>query len=132
MWIHCLTVWDQAGHYSWGSAVLAFLYRLLCEACRRTSQSTSLGEWVYLLQLWMWSRLLVARPVVLAPRNWFPVQNARLQPTWAYLWDHVIVSHVRMERVYKEDTDELDRLMASSVSTNYYTWLVEEIIYYAI
>jgi hypothetical protein len=39
MWIHCLTDLDQAGHYSWGSAVLAFLYRQLCEACRRSSQS---------------------------------------------------------------------------------------------
>jgi hypothetical protein len=29
-------------------------------------------------------------------------------------------------------TDELDRLMISSVSTNYYRWWVEEIIYYAI
>jgi hypothetical protein len=27
MWIHCLTDWDQAGHYSWGSTVLSFLYR---------------------------------------------------------------------------------------------------------
>jgi hypothetical protein len=69
MWIHCLTDWDQAGHYSWGSAVLAFLYRQLCEACQRSSQSASLGGWVYLLQLWMWWRLLVARPVVLAPRD---------------------------------------------------------------
>jgi len=27
MWIHCLSNWDQAGQYSWGSAVLCFLYR---------------------------------------------------------------------------------------------------------
>jgi hypothetical protein len=83
--------------------------------------SASLGGCVYLLQLWMWSRLLVARPVVLAPRDWFPVQNACLQPTWAYLWDQVTVPHARMERAYKEYTDKLDRLMTSSVSTNYYT-----------
>jgi hypothetical protein len=37
MWIHCLTDWDQVGHYSRGSAVLAFLYHQLCEACRRSS-----------------------------------------------------------------------------------------------
>jgi hypothetical protein len=49
MWIHCLTNWDQAGHYSWGSAVLAFLYRQLYEACQRSSQSASLGGCVYLL-----------------------------------------------------------------------------------
>jgi hypothetical protein len=85
---------------------------------------------VYLLQLWMWSWLPIARPVVRAPRDWFPVQNVRLQPMWAYLWDQVTVPHARMERAYKEYTDELDRLMASS--TNYYTWWVKEIIYYAI
>jgi hypothetical protein len=49
MWIHCLTDWDQTGHYSWGSAVLAFLYHQLCEACRRSSQLASLGGCVYLL-----------------------------------------------------------------------------------
>ena len=27
MWIHCLSDWDQAGQYSWGSALLCFLYR---------------------------------------------------------------------------------------------------------
>jgi hypothetical protein len=37
MYIHCLTDWDQAGQYSWGFAVLSFLYLQLCEACRRTS-----------------------------------------------------------------------------------------------
>ena len=34
MWVHCLSDWDQVGQYSWGSAVLGFLYRQLCEACR--------------------------------------------------------------------------------------------------
>jgi hypothetical protein len=74
---------------------------------------------VYLLQLWMWSWLPVARPMVRAPRDWFPVQNACLQSMWAYVWDQVTVPHTRMERAYKEYMDELDRLMASSVSINY-------------
>ena len=69
MCIHCLTDWDQAGQYSWGSAVLAFLYRQLCEACRRTSSSTSLGGCVYLLQLWMWAHLPIGRPEVRARRD---------------------------------------------------------------
>jgi hypothetical protein len=37
----------------------------------------------------------------------------------------VTVPHARMERAYKEYTDELDRLMASSVSINYYTWWIQ-------
>jgi hypothetical protein len=73
----------------------------------------------------MWSRLLVARPVVLAPHDWFLGQHARLQPMWAYQWDQVTVPRVRMERAYKEYMDELDRLMASSVSINYYTWWIQ-------
>ena len=34
----------------------------------------SLSGCVYLLQLWMWARLLVGRPEVLARREWFPGQ----------------------------------------------------------
>jgi hypothetical protein len=86
----------------------------------RTYSSCGCGC-AYLLQL----RLLVACVVVLAPHDWFPVQNARLQPTWTYLWDQVTVPHARMERAYKEYTDELDRLMAYSASTNYYTYWFE-------
>jgi hypothetical protein len=63
--------------------------------------------------------------MVRAPRDWFPVQNACLQSMWAYVWDQVTVPHARMERAYKEYMDELDRLMASSVSINYYTWWIQ-------
>jgi hypothetical protein len=80
---------------------------------------------MYLLQLWMWSRLPVGRPTVLAGREWFTGQNPRLQPTWAYLWDRVALMHARMDRTYREYTDELDRLTASSVSINYYKWWIQ-------
>lgn len=115
MYIHCLTDWDQAGHYSWASAVLSFLYRQLCEACRRTSASGSLGGCTYLLQLWMWSRLPVGRPQVLPRREWFPDVGHRRRPTFAYLWDQVSVSHVRTQRAYREYMNEIDSLTASSV-----------------
>jgi hypothetical protein len=35
MYIPCLADWDEVGSYSWGSAVLAYLYHQLCEACWR-------------------------------------------------------------------------------------------------
>jgi hypothetical protein len=63
--------------------------------------------------------------MVLAPRDWFPGQHARLQLTWVYQWDEVTVPHGRIERAYKEYMDDLDRLMASSVSINYYTWWIQ-------
>jgi hypothetical protein len=55
MYITCLIDWDTTGMYSWGSGVLSFLYRHLCEACHRASQHASINGYVYLLQLWMWS-----------------------------------------------------------------------------
>ena len=120
MWIHCLSNWDQAGQYSWGSAVLCFLYRQLCEGCRRSTANPSLGGCVYLLQLWMWARFPVGRPEVLARREWFQGQPPSRQPTWAYLWDQVRVSHTRIDRAYIQYTNELDSLTASSVSKFYF------------
>ena len=52
MYIHCLQDWGDAGQFSWGSAVLAFLYRQLCEACRRKAPTSTLGGCVFLLQVW--------------------------------------------------------------------------------
>lgn len=51
MYIPCLLNWDDAGHRSWGSAILAFLYRQLCEACRRTAANSTLAGCVTLLQV---------------------------------------------------------------------------------
>jgi hypothetical protein len=71
---------------------------------------------MYLLQLWMWTRLPIGRPKVMAPRERFLGQTTRRQPTWAYLWDQVRLSHGRPDQAYKEFTNELDRLTTSSVS----------------
>ena len=116
MYLLCLTDWDTAGFYSWGSAVLAFLYRQLCEACRRTSQNRSIGGCVYLLQIWMWSRIPVGRPMVLDWRQWFNVADPRLRPTFTYLWDQVTVNYARVARPYMEYGNELDILTHSMVS----------------
>ena len=75
---------------------------------------------MYLLQLWMWARLSVGRPEVLAPREWFPGQPPHRQLTWAYLWDQVRVPHARLQRAYIEFTSDLDTLTASSVSKFYF------------
>ena len=116
MYLPCLTDWDTAGIYSWGSAALAFLYRQLCEACRRTSQNGSIGGCVYLLQIWMWSRIPVGRPMVLDRRQWFNVADPRLRPTFTYLWDQVTVNYARVARAYVEYGNELDTLTHSMVS----------------
>jgi len=54
--------WDVIATFSWGSAVLAWLYRALCDGCRRTGANANLGGCAYLLQVWMWERFPVGRP----------------------------------------------------------------------
>jgi hypothetical protein len=51
MYIPILADWDEAGSYSWGSAVLAYLYHQLCESSRRRRQNSSVGGCVYLLHV---------------------------------------------------------------------------------
>lgn len=51
--------WENIGLYSWGSAVLAWLYRQMCDACERTKKDANLGGCTYLLQIWAWERLPV-------------------------------------------------------------------------
>ncbi|CAO1948984.1 unnamed protein product [Urochloa humidicola] len=116
MYIHCLRNWNDAGGYSWGSAVLGFLYMQLCEACRRHARTSTQAGCTYLLQLWMWSRLPVGRPRVMAPRRWLPVGVEQLAPTVAYLWDNVSSPYAITTRAYVEYSNELDALSPSMVT----------------
>jgi hypothetical protein len=51
MYIPALSDWNEVGAYSWGSAVLAYLYRQICDACQRRVQTSGLGGCVYLLHV---------------------------------------------------------------------------------
>jgi hypothetical protein len=53
--------WENIATYSWGSATLAWLYRQLCEACRRGEKTSNIGGCTYLLQLWIWERIPTGR-----------------------------------------------------------------------
>uniref|UniRef100_K4A117 SWIM-type domain-containing protein n=1 Tax=Setaria italica TaxID=4555 RepID=K4A117_SETIT len=55
-------VWENIATYSWGSAALAWLYRQLCEACRRTARDSNVGGCTYMLQIWIWERMPMGRP----------------------------------------------------------------------
>jgi hypothetical protein len=62
MWIPIIRQqWEAIATYSWGSATVAWLYRQMCDACRRSGATTNLGGCIYLLQLWMWERLPIGR-----------------------------------------------------------------------
>ncbi|KAJ7967944.1 serine/threonine-protein phosphatase 7 long form-like [Quillaja saponaria] len=52
--------------FSWGSAVLAHLYRELCRGCR--NGASEIAGSLVLLQLWAWERLSIGRPEKLGGR----------------------------------------------------------------
>nr|XP_051216681.1 protein MAINTENANCE OF MERISTEMS-like [Lolium perenne] len=112
-WLKALTVLDN--RWSWGTAALAYLYRQLDEACRR-SGSGGIGGCMLLLSVWSWDRLSVGRPRVLNERPWphhphFPDR----EPTWAYLWDNVSEMTSDPKIMYMQYTAELDTLTAEQV-----------------
>ncbi|KAL0435067.1 UNVERIFIED_CONTAM: Serine/threonine-protein phosphatase 7 long form [Sesamum radiatum] len=51
---------NAARNYSWGSAVLAFLYRELCHASLKGK--AAIGGALQLLQIWAWSRIIPLSP----------------------------------------------------------------------
>ncbi|XP_073107638.1 serine/threonine-protein phosphatase 7 long form homolog isoform X2 [Elaeis guineensis] len=60
MFLPLLEDLDSAGHYSWGSAGLAWLYRELCRASRKDTHDIA-GPLI-LLQVWAWDRFPYIAP----------------------------------------------------------------------
>ncbi|CAM0955801.1 unnamed protein product [Alopecurus aequalis] len=119
MWLPLFSDWDQAGQYSWGSAALAFLYRQLCEACRRVNPGSNLGGCVLLVQVWMWERLPVGRPS--SARNPWVFDEQDRRPTVAHLWERVSEKNGKAEILYEYYTREMDLLQPSTVRWSPYT-----------
>ncbi|CAH9105625.1 unnamed protein product [Cuscuta europaea] len=57
----------DARRWSWGSAVLGFLYHNLCKGNKWNARQ--IGGCLHLLQLWAWERLPMLRPQLLRPIN---------------------------------------------------------------
>ncbi|KAK1653353.1 hypothetical protein QYE76_071158 [Lolium multiflorum] len=116
-WLKALTVLDH--RWSWGTAALAYLYRQLDEACRRTGSRTGsggIGGCMLLLSVWSWDHLSVGRPRVLNERPWpHHHENLDREPTWAYLWDNVSEMTSDPMVMYRQYTAELDTLTAEQV-----------------
>ncbi|KAK1646780.1 hypothetical protein QYE76_064585 [Lolium multiflorum] len=112
-WLKALTVLEHP--WSWGTAALAYLYRQLDEACRRTG-SGGIGGCLLLLSVWSWDRLSVGRPRILNERPWPHYRNnPDREPTWAYLWDNVSEMTSDPMVMYRHYTEELDTLTAEQV-----------------
>ncbi|XP_071723282.1 protein MAIN-LIKE 2-like [Rutidosis leptorrhynchoides] len=81
----------NCGQLSWGSALLAYTYRALCDSARSGENSTNMCG--LLVQSWAWSRILKVRPRCdrgyLEPEG-FPFaarSNGRhTPPTWTLYW----------------------------------------------
>ncbi|KAK1561609.1 hypothetical protein QYE76_027277 [Lolium multiflorum] len=116
-WLKALTVLER--RWSWGTAALAYLYRQLDEACRRTGSRTGsggIGGCLLLLSVWSWDRLSVGRPRILTARPWPHYRhNLDREPTWAYLWDNVSEMTSDPKIMYRHYTEELDTLTAEQV-----------------
>ncbi|KAL8550857.1 hypothetical protein ACS0TY_000076 [Phlomoides rotata] len=103
-----------AGGDSWGSAVLADLYRELCTASQYGAKM--IAGAMSLLQIWAWSRILPLQPInvrpMLVPGHLFGVEDRDLGlPPYGARWiqhhDHTM-STTHTVRVFR---DMLDRLM---------------------
>uniref|UniRef100_K3ZZ95 Aminotransferase-like plant mobile domain-containing protein n=1 Tax=Setaria italica TaxID=4555 RepID=K3ZZ95_SETIT len=105
-------VWENIAVYSWGSAALAWLYRQLCEACRRTARDSNVGGCTYMLQIWIWERMPVGRPSRLRVDPWHR-DDAR--PTFYHVWKHVRPVRGNPDRRYRAYTNEFDVLTQHQV-----------------
>ncbi|KAJ3701071.1 hypothetical protein LUZ61_004776 [Rhynchospora tenuis] len=100
----------KAGEYSWGSGVLAFLYKELCLAT--DIERKQFGGSVLLLQLWSWERLPMGRPrnrkKIRVPQ---PGEDIEERPPLGYGWSeyHKYADNVTC-RVLESYRDEIDAL----------------------
>ncbi|CAO2038609.1 unnamed protein product [Urochloa humidicola] len=112
--------WENIGGYSWGSATLSWLYRQLCEACRRAGADSSLGGCAYLLQIWIWMRFAVGRPYRGELEVW-PHNDEGSRPTVAFCWKNVPAVRGGPARRYKRYMDDLDCITESQIFWEPYT-----------
>ncbi|XP_071680156.1 uncharacterized protein [Lolium perenne] len=114
MWLKALTSWDSK--FSWGTAALAYLYRQLDEACRRSDPQACIGGPLLLLSVWMWSRLPVGLPDVLPHDDWDEYGMRQCRPTWAFFYDKVEPYVGKTKTMYKYYSNEFDSLTPGMVN----------------
>ncbi|KAE8792179.1 hypothetical protein D1007_33337 [Hordeum vulgare] len=112
-WMFLGPLRDSDVKWSWGSATLAFLYRQLDGACMRIKPTSTLGGFVWALQVWMWERMPVGRNLSLPPEEpWmYPFdEDEERYPTIAHTWANVQWTSIAAMGRYKAYISELDML----------------------
>ena len=118
IWIPLVANLGDLGRFSWGSAVLAWTYRQLCEACCRQAPSSNMSGCVLLIQMWMWLRLPVGRPKWRQSFTPWPYNEPDMEKTVAYLFESTATAHAHRDVAYKHYVNEMDCLQPQHVSTS--------------
>ncbi|KAH0725677.1 hypothetical protein KY284_001542 [Solanum tuberosum] len=92
----------DVGKYSWGSAMLAYLYRALCQAS--IGNVVDICGFIPLLQVWCWERILPVQPS--AP----PPHDGDVILPYARRWTRGIDRDTESHHVLIPIRDQLDRM----------------------
>nr|AAX92751.1 transposon protein, putative, mutator sub-class [Oryza sativa Japonica Group]ABA91495.1 transposon protein, putative, Mutator sub-class [Oryza sativa Japonica Group] len=110
----------EVPQWSWGSALLAALYRALCESCTKTDPSATFGGCPLFLSIWAADRIAIGRPEVDQHAYEESLYEERPEvdyPTMGTLWcrRQRRWAHVQVRRSYPEFVMEFDRLLPTDV-----------------
>nr|ABA94023.1 transposon protein, putative, Mutator sub-class [Oryza sativa Japonica Group] len=110
----------EVPQWSWGSALLAALYRALCESCTKTDPSATFGGCPLFLSIWAAERIAIGRPEVDQHAYEESLYEERPEvdyPTMGTLWcrRQRRWAHVQVRRSYPEFVMEFDRLLPTDV-----------------
>nr|XP_015644156.1 serine/threonine-protein phosphatase 7 long form homolog [Oryza sativa Japonica Group]XP_015644157.1 serine/threonine-protein phosphatase 7 long form homolog [Oryza sativa Japonica Group]XP_015644158.1 serine/threonine-protein phosphatase 7 long form homolog [Oryza sativa Japonica Group] len=115
IWIPLVANLGDLGRFRWGSTVLAWTYRELCEACCRQAPSSNMSGCVLLIQLWMWLRLPVGRPKWRQSFTPWPYNEPDMEKTVAYLFESTATAHAHRDVAYKHYVNEMDCLQPQHI-----------------
>ncbi|KAL4376104.1 hypothetical protein GQ457_02G017100 [Hibiscus cannabinus] len=103
-YLQFLTLPWEVGSYSWGSVILAFLYREMCKASKMSNVdgralNADIGGCMVLLQSWAWYRMSFLAPICAAPTE-LSLATRHVVRKPAYLDDDLFV--LTPERAYED------------------------------
>ncbi|KAE8811578.1 40S ribosomal protein S5-1 [Hordeum vulgare] len=117
---------------NWGSAGLAYLYRHLDDACRKTTERSCMGRCIWGLSIWMWERLPVGCPKI-DPRKPNPCVGLVDEdpillevPTLAFSWNKVKMFGSKQKSLYKSFINEIDNLTYREISLKPFKTVAED------